>query len=314
MGLHTAVTSGKLPCFPPGPQSAWDITRQLQLGAQTFKSFCPDITYTTTNSELIKRCYLYYNAGPRSQTDPNNSAYVMNRYDAAHQNMILTDVEGRRHRLSALGAWPAHISIQMQLLQRERSRVPLAIRAPAMLLQEVVDQAWIASGNIAPESQSDVVLPTTPSEAPRCREAMVQECFIEPHIDGEPELRPYIRPLLIAPTEYSELACGLLPGIDLVPPKASVILAPMSGELIRYADGKGNLSVQIENAEWTTWITGLRSYTAAEGTIEAGKPIGAISGAGSNTPGVHFAVYDKINLGFVDALSFLSADVCPTEN
>lgn len=314
MGLHTAVTSGALPCFPPGPQSAWDITRQLQLGAATFKSFCPDITYTTTNAEVIKRCYLYYNAGPRSRANPNNSAYVMNGYDAAHRNMILTDTQGRRHRLSALGAWPAHIAVQMQLLQGERSKIPLAIRAPAMLLQELVDKVWVKTGNAIPESQSDVVLPAPTTTVAMCREAVVQACFIEPHTDGDPDLRPHVNPLLIAPVERSELACGLLPGIDLIPPKASVVLAPMSGELIRYADGKGNLTIQIENEEWTVWIAGLRSYTAPAGEIKAGKPIGAISGAGSKTPGVHFAVYDKINLGFVDALSFIPLNTCLVEN
>lgn len=311
MGLHTAVSSGTLPCFPPGPQSAWEIARQLQLGAQTFKAYCPDLTYTTTNPKRIKQCYHYYNAGPRSQTNPNNSAYVMNGYDAAHQHMILTDIGGRQHRLTALGAWPVHIAIQTQLAQQRTPTLPPIIMAPAMLLQELIDRVWVMTGDVTPEGQSDVVPPRMPTEVSMCRDAVVQACFIEPHTEGDPEQRPHASPLLIAPVESGELACGLLPGIDLIPPKASVVLAPMPGELTRYTDGKGNLTVQIENAEWVLWITGLRSYTAPEGPVEAGKPIGAISGAGSQTPGVHFAVYDKINLGFVDALSFVPADSCP---
>ena len=314
MGLHTAVTSGALPCFPPGPQSAWDIARQLQLGAQNFKAHCPEITYATTSPRLIKQCYLYYNAGPRSQSNPNNSAYVMNGYDAAHQNMILTDIRGHQHRLTALGAWPTHIAIQTQLAQQRMPRVPSIIMAPAMLLQELLDRIWVMTGNVTPESRSDVVLPTATTEVAMCRDAVVQECFIEPQTDGDPDLRPRVSPLLIAPVESGELACDLLPGIDLIPPKTSVVLAPMPGELTRYADGKGNLTVQIENAEWTIWIAGLRSYAAAAGTIEVGKPVGVVGGAGSQTPGVHFAVYDKINLGFVDALSFIPKGSCPPTN
>ncbi|MGC9395553.1 MAG: hypothetical protein ACP5J4_11930, partial [Anaerolineae bacterium] len=74
------------------------------------------------------------------------------------------------------------------------------------------------------------------------------------------------------------------------------------------------LTVQIENDEWTLWLIGLRSYTVSEGTIAAGDAIGAVGGAGSQTPGVHYAVYDKIAAGFVDALSFVPAADCPPAN
>ena len=309
MGLHTAVTTGALPCFPAGPVTPREIAYQLQLGTRTFKEYCPEITYTTTDPTVIKRCYLRYNAGPASQSDPNQSAYVMNGYDAKHQNMILTDVRGQQYRMTALGAWPAHIAIQTQLAQRQQPAAPAALLAPAMLIQEFLDKVWVLREDM-PAPTADVVLDPE-AEAQMCRVPEVRDCFIEPHTQGDAALRPAESPLLIAPVESGELACGLLPGVDLIPPKPSVALAPMLGDLTRYADGMGHLAVQIENEEWTVWVTGLRSYIAAQGKIEVGHPIGAIGGAESRTPSVHYAIYDKINAGFVDPLSFVPADMCP---
>lgn len=311
LGLYTAVNSGALPCFPPGPQSEVSIAYQLQLGTRTFKSYCPDITYTTTSPALIKQCYLYYNAGPRSQANPDYSAYVMNGYDATHQNMILTDVQGRQHRLTALGAWPAHIAIQTQLAQRRTVKASPIFTAPAMLAQELLDKVWALTETIEEGNPSDIVVPVTEAPVEMCRAPMTYECFIAPHTDGDAHMRPHVSPLLIAPIEKGELMCGLLPGIDMIPPQASIVLAPMPGYLTRYTDGRGNLTVQIENEEWTVWITGLRSYITPQGQVTAGQSIGAIGGAGSNTPGVHYAIYDKINSGFVDALSFVPRSECP---
>lgn len=314
MGLHSAVTSGALPCFPAGPLSASEITHQLRMGVQVFKSYCPDISYTTTDTQLIKRCYLYYNAGPRTRMSPNDSAYVMNGYDAAHQNMVLTDIQGRQYRLTALGAWPTHIAMQAQLAQRRTSGMPPAVLAPALLIQELWDKLWKV--NVERERKSDVILevngPTSEGAAPvLCRAPVVQECFIEPHGDGDASLRPSLSPLLVTPFERGELMCGLFPGIDLVATKASLVLAPMPGYLIRYSDGRGSLTIQIENDEWILWLIGLRSYTVGDGTVAAGDTIGAVGGTGSQTPGVHYAVYDKIASGFVDTLSFVPAADCP---
>ncbi|HOT90634.1 MAG TPA: hypothetical protein PLJ78_03465 [Anaerolineae bacterium] len=316
MGLYTAVSTGELPCFPPGPQTPWEIIRQLQLGTHVFKTYCPEITYTTTDPKLIKKCYLYYNAGPRSRMNPDASAYVMNGYDALHQNMVLTDVQGRQHRLTALGAWPVHLAIQAQLAQRSEPIAAPILLAPAMLLQELLDKIWTLQEGlhkredsaIPPGIESTAAALTTPAT---CRAPVVQDCFIAPHTDGDMALRPAGSPLFVAPTKRGELMCGLFPGIDLIPDKASLVVAPMPGQLIRYTDGNGNLTIQIENDEWIVWIIGLRSYTAAEGAVTTGVAIGAVSGAGSYKPGVHYAVYDKVNAGFVDALSFIPADMCP---
>jgi hypothetical protein len=316
MGLYSAVTSGALPCFPPGPISASAVTHQLRIGTQVFKSYCPDISYTTTDPRLIQKCYLYYNAGPRARTAPDDSAYVMNGYDINHQNMILTDIQGRQHRLTALGAWPTHIAMQMQLAQWRTTGMPPAVLAPAMLVQEMIDKLWTATEKVEEDRPSDVVLETdntiASDTAPAlCRAPIVQDCFIEPHSDGDASLRPTLSPLLITPFAHGELLCGLFPGVDLVSTKASLVLAPMPGTLTRYTDGQGNLTIQIENEEWTLWLIGLRSYTVSDGTVAAGDPIGAVGGTGSQTPGVHYAVYDRITVGFVDALSFVPAADCP---
>lgn len=313
MGLYTAVATGAIPCFPAGPQSAWEVGRQLQMGTHIFKTYCPEIKYTTTDPKLIKQCYLRYNAGPRSQMNPDQSAYVMNGYDALHQNMVLTDIQGRQHRLSALGAWPMHIAIQTQLAQRGDPIAAPVFLAPAMLLQEMFDKVWTASDSIGKKDTGPAVVLSTEGVAqlPFCRAAIVQDCFVEPHREGDAALRPGIGPLLRAPVKSGELMCGLFPGIDLIPAQASIVLAPMPGQLVRYTDGRGNLTVQIENEEWIVWMIGLRSYTAPEGAVEAGAPVGAVSGAGRHSPGIHYAIYDKITTGFVDALSFVPVDQCP---
>ena len=315
MGFYTAVTSGAVPCFLPGPIGADEIIRQLRMGTQIFKSYCPDISYTTTDPRLIKRCYLYYNAGPRSRTNPDDSAYVMNGYDAAHQNMVLTDIHGRQYRLTALGAWPTHIAMQAQLARRRAPEVPPVVLAPAMSIQELWDRLWTVTEKVEQHRPSDIVLDTSGATVADetlvlCRAPIVQECFIEPHDDGDAGLRPSRSPLLLTPFEHGELMCGLFPGIGLAPPKASLVLAPMPGYLTRYTDGRGNLTIQIENDEWTLWLIGVRSYTVSEGPVAAGDTIGAVSGVGSQTPGVHYAIYDKIAAGFVDALSFIPADDC----
>ncbi len=309
MGLHTAVTSGKLPCFPAGPIGVRDVLYQLQLGARTFKSYCPEIHYTTVDPQLLKLCYLRYNAGPSTRNDPNESAYVMNGYSPFHQNMVHVDAQGRRYPMTALGAWPVHLSIQAQLVQREKPLLPLALLSPSLLIQEGLDRVWVVREKDA--LSGVVVLEESAALTEFCRLPEVADCFVQPHSDGDKSLRPQGSPLFIDPVEVSNLECGLLPGLTLTPPKPSLVLSPITGTLTHYSDSMGHLAVQIENAEWTVWITGLRSYTASEGLVEIGDAIGAVSGVESTqTPGIHYAIYDRVVSGFVDPLSFVPADSC----
>lgn len=303
MGLYTAVKTGTHPCFPPGRVEPRDVAYQLQLGARVFKDYCPQVKYTTTDSELLKRCYLYYNAGPRSRSDPNRSAYVMNGYDAAHQNMIHTDIEGRAYQLQVLGAWPVQLALQAQLSHSDLLPAPQALLAPAMLLQEGLDRLWSYR-----ETAQPAVAPPPPVE--RCRTPQVGDCFGAPSTGGRPELRPTLNPLRVAPMGGS-LVCGLLPGVELLPSEPSIVVAPLEGTLIRYTDQSGKLTVAIENEEWSVWLLGLRSYLAAPGQVAAGTPVGAVSGLGSDWPAVHYAVYDKRQAGFVDPVGLLPAGACP---
>ncbi|HRU95689.1 MAG TPA: hypothetical protein P5195_10705, partial [Anaerolineae bacterium] len=74
------------------------------------------------------------------------------------------------------------------------------------------------------------------------------------------------------------------------------------------------LAVLIENDEWSVWLLGLRSYIAAPGPVTAGTIVGAVSGAKSDWPAVHYAVYDKRQAAFVDPVGFLPVGACPPES
>lgn len=305
MGFYSAVRSGELPCFPPGPIPPQDVAYQLRLGAQTFKRYCPEVDFDTHDPALLKRCYLYYNAGPGSRANPDRSAYVMNGYDAAHQNMIHTDVSGRSTRLTALGAWPVHLAIRTQLAQPEREDSdPLVLEAPVRLAQEGVDRIWVNSRSV----QAPV---DAPSFVP-CREPRVTSCFVAPRdLDAETSMdHPHISPTEAQAVVGDEITCDLLPGVDLATEKRSLIVAPMDGMLTQYATVQGFLAVQIENEAWSVWLTGLRSYVTSPGEVTAGKPVGVIGGQGTQTPAVHYAIYDKMKKGYVDPLYYIPASTC----
>lgn len=304
MGLYTAIQTGELPCFPPGEIGTWEVAYQLQLGARIFKSYCPEIRYTTTDPALIRRCYLYYNAGPQSRANPDTAGYVMNGYDIHHQNMPHTDIEGRTYSLQVLGAWPVHLAIQTQLAQRSDPPVPPVLLSPLLLLQEGLDRIWVSRTNVNVEGM------TTTEIAESCVLPATTPCLSPPRASGDTDLRPNVAPLLLAPISGS-VSCGPLPGITLTPPEASLVLAPAAGTLTRYTDEWGHLALQIENAEWSIWLTGLRSYTAPEGEVVAGQPVGAVGGSGSAMPALHYAIYDKIMNEFVESWRFLPVTMCP---
>jgi hypothetical protein len=309
MGLYTAVNTGALPCFPPGTVSPEDVAYQLQLGARTFKSYCPEISYTTTAPAILQRCYLYYNAGPHTRTDPDRSAYVMNEYDTAHSNMLHTDIQGRSYRLKALGAWPVHLAMQTQIAQsQETATMPPFLLAPALLAQEKLDEWWA--------SKIEDPLPSTDSETSltTCGAIKEAECLVTAHTSGDSLLRPALSPLMEPLVAIEEVTCSIIPSMALSSQKSSLVLAPASGSLTRYTDEDGHLAIQIENEEWSIWLMGLRSYVTTPGSVEAGQPVGAIGGVDSQTPAVHYAIYDKKNAGFVDPVAFLPTGACPPAN
>ncbi len=308
MGLYTAVRRGELPCFPPGPISPQEVAYQLQLGARTFKSYCPEIHYTSTDSELLKLCYLRYNAGPRAQGDPNQSAYVMNGYDAAHQNMVHRDIQGREYRMQSLGAWPVTLAIQaqLQLGKYQPYQLPGFVLEPVALVQEGLDRVWVV------RAKDTLVVDAAPTFVP-CRARLTEACFQAPHVDGDASLRPALNPLVVGPAQSSAPECGYMPGVTLTPPKVSAVVAPIAGTLTRYTDAQGHLAVQIENAEWRIWLGGLRSYVTAPGQVEAGQVVGVIGGQGSATPALHYAIYDRVAGHYVDPISFLPQGTCPIE-
>ncbi|MGC9399608.1 MAG: hypothetical protein ACP5HM_10795 [Anaerolineae bacterium] len=305
MGFYTAVRSGEMPCFPTGPISPEEVVYQLRLGAQTFKRYCPEVEFTTQDPALLKRCYLYYNAGPGSRADPDRSAYVMNGYDVHHQNMIHTDISGRATRLQILGAWPVHLAIQTQMAQPALEETPLLFQAPVQLAQEGVDRLWAYARDVETPSSETPFIP--------CQEPRPGPCFVSPEEREEeggalyPRLSPVLTPVFVG----RDVTCDdLLPGVDLVTEGRALIIAPMDGVLTRYATIQGFLAVQIENESWSLWLTGLRSYLRPPGEVKAGTPIGVIGGQGSSAPALHYAVYDKRAGGYVDPLSYVPASMC----
>lgn len=303
MGLHSAVRSGRLPCFRPGPIDEEEVARQLRIGAAIFKEHCPEVHYTTTDPELLKRCYLYYNAGRNTRQNPDRSGYVMNGYDAAHQNMLHRTAGGQVVRLQALGAWPVHLAIQAQLAHLRATpmgqpRSPLFLSA-ARTWWEGRDRVWAWAAPPGPVFPS---LPRRPCLTPR-----VGDCFVSPHDGGRPELRPQI--LAVASVRrVGEAACDLFPGAVMEVDRLTFLTAPMPGRLARYADRWGDLTVQVENDEWIVWLSGLRAAIVTDGEIGAGQLLGTVGGSAQT---FYVAIYDKTNRGFVDPRPFLAQSVCP---
>ncbi|MGB9888377.1 MAG: LysM peptidoglycan-binding domain-containing protein [Anaerolineae bacterium] len=300
MGLYSAVRSGRLPCFPPGPIDDAEVARQLRIGAAIFKQHCPEVHYTTTDPETLKRCYLFYNAGRHTRLNPDQSGYVMNGYDAAHQNMVHRTGSGQVVRLQALGAWPVHLAIQAQLAQQPTLAVPSPFLPLVLTLREWRDRLWAW----ATARQTLSSLPALP---PACALPVVGDCFVLPH---QGNLRWY--PILAAGVTVSrvgEAACGAFPGVAMEVARPVLFPAPMPGRLARYTDQWGHIIVQIENEEWAIWVAGLHSVVASVGEVNRGQPLGSVGG---RTGGVFFVtVYDKIRGGYVDPRAFLVQAVCP---
>lgn len=307
MGTYDLVRSGTRPCFTPGPISDREIREQLLIGAQEFKKRCPEVTYWTQSPAQLKRCYFAYNAGvgAANRLNPHNSAYVMNNYDAAHQNMVYSDIELGTVRMTSLGAWPAHLSMQSLIVsQLDTAERPLSItlldistRVYDSMQQRLVRWGWIEA-----EGNQEMHFPAS-------RHVESQSCLGQAHLLGRPGLRPRLNPVRESPVLTQDVhGCDYsLPGLDISSQNSTAVLqAPMPGEVTTYTDRWYNSTIRIENAEWIIWLLHPRSYTIKEGTVARGAAVGIMGAVGMATgPHVHYTIFDKINETFVDPREFL---------
>lgn len=307
IGAYDLVRSGEYPCFTPGPISDIEVGKQLAIGATEFKKRCPEISYTTQNPETIKRCYFAYNAGAGAakRLDANDSAYVMNNYDEAHTNMIYSDVVLGTVQVTALGAWPAHLSIQSLIL----SQLDEAERPLSLTLLDVSTRFydWASFGL---SSLLDKTFTTsTEMTFPEQRNLHDSECLEDPHLLGRPSLRPNLNPVTESPLLTQDIhGCSYnLPGLDISSDNVTAVLqSPIPGHLTTYTDRWYNSTIRIENDEWIVWLLHPRSYLIKEGEVKRGQAVGIMGAVGYATgPHVHYTIYDKVNEVFVDPRHFL---------
>lgn len=307
MGAYDLVRSGERPCFTPGPISDWEVREQLAIGAQEFKKRCPQITYWTHDPDTIKRCYLAYNAGmgASERLDPNGSAYVMNNFDAAHQNMIYSDVELGTVRVTSLGAWPTHLALQSLIVtQMDMAERPLSLTL-LDISTRVYDRLYVIAGDwgifrVGGDGAMDF---------PLHRDEQDFYCLGEARVLGRPSLRPRLNPVTTDPVLTQDLhGCSYgLPGLDISSSTSTAILqAPMPGYVTTFTDRWYNSTIRIENDEWIVWMLHPRSYLIAEGDVAQGQPVGVMGAVGIATgPHVHYTIYDKVSETFVDPRHFL---------
>lgn len=305
MGTYDLVRSGARSCFTPGKISDLEVVEQLSLGAREFKKRCPDIEYTTQDPAVIKRCYFAYNAGvgAASRQNPDRSAYVMNQYDAAHRDMVYSDIELGTVRSQQLGAWPTHLAMQSLIVSHFD-----AVKPTSAALIDVSTRVYDAIAyflNVVRGlqfSNESLVFPGR-------RDAEALSCLATPHRVGRPGLRPHLNPVTVAPILTQDVhGCSYnLPGIDISSSDSSAILqAPMPGKVTIYTDQWHNTTVRIENDEWIVWLLHPRSYLVREGSVRAGQPVAVMGAVGFATgPHVHYTILDKATDRFVDPRLFL---------
>jgi len=109
MGMHSYYKHSER-CFPSLYADVPTVESQLRMGTKTFKSYCPDIRFGTTEDSVIQECYLYYNSGPGTETKVDESAYVVNGYNG-NDGMWMNTAYGDRIWITSLGAYPAHVLI-----------------------------------------------------------------------------------------------------------------------------------------------------------------------------------------------------------
>ncbi|MCB9418429.1 MAG: M23 family metallopeptidase [Ardenticatenaceae bacterium] len=307
IGAYDLVRSGEHPCFTPGPISDIEVREQLIIGAAEYKKRCPEVTYYTQNPETIKRCYFAYNAGTGAakRLDPDESAYVMNNFDEAHTNMVYSDVELGTVQVEAMGAWPAHLSIQSLISsQWDEAERPLSLTL-LDISTRVYDWASFGISSLLNKSF------TTETEMtfPEFRSMPDAACLENPHLLGRPSLRPNLNPVTESAILTQDVhGCSYnLPGLDISSDNVTAVLqAPMSGHLTTYTDRWYNSTIRIENDEWIVWLLHPRSYLLKEGEVKRGQAVGIMGAVGYATgPHVHYTIYDKLNEVFVDPRDFL---------
>lgn len=307
IGAYDLVRSGEHPCFTPGPVSEWEIQAQLQIGAQEFKKRCPEITYFTQDPETLKRCYFAYNAGTgaAARLNPDDSAYVMNGYDAAHTNMVYSDIELGTVEMKTLGAWPAHLAFQSVIA----GQMDAESRPFSLTLLFVSTQFYDLSSHFLRELTGGFLGTETSMAFPDDRMLDDASCLEEAHLLGRPSLRPRLNPVSEAPLLTQDVhGCSYgLPGLDISSSNSTAVLqAPMSGEISTYTDQWFNSTIRIENDEWIVWLLHARTYFAAEGAVKQGQAVGIMGAVGIATgPHVHYTIFDKVNETFVDPQAFL---------
>jgi hypothetical protein len=270
-----------------------------------FKKRCPEITYLTHDPEAIKRCYFAYNAGvgAAARLDPDQSAYVMNNYDEAHQRMVYSDVELGTVTVTALGAWPTHLATQSLLISQADMEKPLAL-ALVDLSSRLFDWLRYAISVIQGQEFGSEQL-----AFPATRKESEFYCLETPHAIGRPGLRPRLNPVSVTPRLTQDVhGCHYgMPGVDISSDDSSAVLrAPMPGEVTIYTDQWYNSTIRIENDEWIIWMLHPRSYLVREGPVDRGQPVGIMGAIGIATgPHVHYTIFDKVQDSFVDPKLFL---------
>lgn len=307
IGAYDLVRSGEAPCFDPGPISDIEVSQQLAIAAAEFKERCPEITYWTQSPELIKKCYFAYNAGAgaAARLDANQSAYVMNNYDASYQNMVYSDVELGTVRVTALGAWPTHLAMQSLIvaqLDEEERPFSLALVDMSTRLYDWVTNVAFGWGLGSFDDNAKLHFPGN-------RSLSDESCLGTPHLLGNPLLRPRLNPVGEEPILTQDVhGCSYsLPGIDITSSNQRAILrAPMSGHVTTYTDVWQNSTIRIENDEWIVWLLHPRSYIVQEGDVTRGQPVGVMGSVGYSTgPHVHYTIFDKVREQFVDPSLFV---------
>ncbi|MCA9929961.1 MAG: M23 family metallopeptidase [Anaerolineales bacterium] len=308
IGAYDLVRSGSHACFTPGSISDIEVREQLKVAAAEFKKRCPEITFFTQDPDMIKRCYFAYNAGTgaASRLDANDSAYVMNNYDEAHQNMIYSDIELGTVQVTALGAWPAHLAFQSLIT----SQVDAVERPFSISLLDMNTRIYDMAGNLIAELTDRSYGTDVEMAFPAERDMTQADCLGEPHRLGRPSLRPRLNPVTESPILTQDVhGCSYsLPGLDISSDNNTAVLqAPIPGEVTTYTDRWYNSTIRIENDEWIVWLLHPRSYFVEDGEkVSRGQAVGVMGSVGFATgPHVHYALYDKVNETFVDPRNFL---------